>query len=111
MRRPFGAFALAVALSATVQAGEVPRFASATYEERVVALAPGDVVVFYSDGLTDARRDGEDYYGTARLAAQMQAGAAGGAAELGERILSDVDAFLGEAPRADDLTLVVVKVR
>ena len=86
-------------------------FASATYEERVVALAPGDVVVFYSDGLTDARRDGEDYYGAARLAAQMEAGAAGSAAELGERILSDVDAFLGEAPRADDLTLVVVKVR
>ena len=86
-------------------------FAGATYEERVVPLAAGDVVVFYTDGLTDARRDGEDYYGAARLAAQMEAGATGTAAELGERILSDVDAFLGEAPRADDLTLVVVKVR
>jgi sigma-B regulation protein RsbU (phosphoserine phosphatase) len=86
-------------------------FASTTYEERVVALAPGDVVVFYSDGLTDARRDGEDYYGTERLAAQLAAGATGTAAELGERILSDVDAFLGEASRADDITLVVVKVQ
>jgi sigma-B regulation protein RsbU (phosphoserine phosphatase) len=86
-------------------------FESATYEERVVALAPGDIVVFYTDGLTDARRDGEDYYGTARLAAQMEAGANSTAAELGERILSDVDTFLGDARRADDLTLVVVKVR
>src|SRR6185369_1246509 len=86
-------------------------FANTTYEEREVALAPGDVVAFYSDGLTDARRDGEDYYGEARLAAQLAAGATGTAAEIGERILSDVDAFLGEAPRADDLTLVVVKVR
>ena len=86
-------------------------FANTTYEEREVALAPGDVVAFYSDGLTDARRDGEDYYGEARLAAQLKAGASGTAAEIGERILSDVDAFLGEAPRADDLTLVVVKVR
>ena len=86
-------------------------FESATYEERVVALAPGDIVVFYTDGLTDARRDGEDYYGTARLAAQMEAGANSTAGELGERILSDVDGFLGDARRADDLTLVVVKVR
>jgi sigma-B regulation protein RsbU (phosphoserine phosphatase) len=85
-------------------------FDGATYEERIVPLAPGDVVVFYTDGLTEARREGEDY-GTARLAAQMEAAATGSAAELGERILSDVDTFLGNAPRADDLTLVVVKVR
>jgi sigma-B regulation protein RsbU (phosphoserine phosphatase) len=86
-------------------------FANATYEERTVALAPGDVVVFYTDGVTDARHDGEDYYGATRLATQVEAGAAGTAAELGERILSDVDTFLGDSPRADDLTLIVVKVR
>jgi sigma-B regulation protein RsbU (phosphoserine phosphatase) len=87
-------------------------FDGSNYEERTVSLAPGDVVVFYTDGLTEARRaDGEDY-GTMRLGAQVEAaGAEGTAAEIGERLLSDVDAFLGEAPRADDLTLVVVKVR
>jgi phosphoserine phosphatase RsbU/P len=87
-------------------------FDGATYEERVVPIAPGDVVVFFTDGLTEARRRHEDY-GTARLAAQVEAFAREGAtaAEIGERILSDVDAFLGEAPRADDLTLVVVKAR
>ena len=88
-------------------------FDGATYEERVVPFSPGDVAVFFTDGLTDARRRGEDYYDTARLAAQVEAGARAGAtaAELGEKILSDVDAFLGEASRADDLTLVVVKAR
>jgi sigma-B regulation protein RsbU (phosphoserine phosphatase) len=88
-------------------------FDGATYEERVVPFSPGDVAVFFTDGLTDARRGGEDYYGTARLAAQVEAGARAGAtaAELGEKILSDVDGFLGEATRADDLTLVVVKAR
>lgn len=85
-------------------------FDGATYEERVVPLAPGDVVVFYTDGLTEARREGEEY-GPARLAAQVEAAATAAAAELGERILSDVDAFLGDARRADDLTLVVVKIR
>jgi sigma-B regulation protein RsbU (phosphoserine phosphatase) len=85
-------------------------FDDATYEERVVPLSSGDVVVFYTDGLTEARRDAEEY-GAARLAAQLEAAAAGTAAEVGERILSDVDAFLQDAPLADDLTLVVVKVR
>src|SRR5258707_5370248 len=73
-------------------------FESATYEERVVALAPGDVVVFYTDGLTDARRDGEDYYGTARLAAQMEAGSSSTAAEPGERILSALAMVLCDSP-------------
>jgi sigma-B regulation protein RsbU (phosphoserine phosphatase) len=86
-------------------------FDNATYEERVVPLAAGDVVVFYTDGLTEARRaDGEDY-GRERLAERVRAVAGGTAAELGEQILSDVDAFLAGAARTDDLTLVVVKVR
>lgn len=98
----------------TVELAGLPlgTFDGATYEEREVPLSPGDVAVFFTDGLTDARREGDDY-GTARLAAQLEAGAraGAGAAELGDRILSDVDGFLGDAPRADDLTLVVVKAR
>ena len=104
------------AASARAEAIDLPglplgTFDGATYEERTVTLAPGDVAVFYTDGLTEARRcDGEDY-GTVRLTEQLEAAATGTAVEIGEHILSDVDAFLGEAARADDLTLVVVKVR
>ncbi|HUG52174.1 MAG TPA: PP2C family protein-serine/threonine phosphatase, partial [Vicinamibacteria bacterium] len=85
-------------------------FDGVTYEEREVPLASGDAVVFYTDGLTEAYRRGEDY-GMTRLAAVLESAAEGTAALVGERILSDVDAFLGDAPLADDLTLVVVKVR
>ena len=85
-------------------------FDNATYEERAVPLAPGDVVAFYSDGLTEAHGENDDY-GTDRLSAQLAAAAGGTAAEIGERILESVDAFLGHAPRSDDLTLVVVKVQ
>jgi sigma-B regulation protein RsbU (phosphoserine phosphatase) len=85
-------------------------FDGATYEERVVPLSPGDVVVFYTDGLTEAHAESDDY-GTERLSEQLSAAAAGTATEIGERILESVDAFLGEAPRSDDLTLIVVKVR
>jgi sigma-B regulation protein RsbU (phosphoserine phosphatase) len=85
-------------------------FDDSSYEERVLPLAAGDVVVFYTDGLTEAHGDGDDY-GTARLAVRIEAAAGGTAAEIGERILEGVDLFLGNTPRSDDLTLVVVKVR
>ena len=71
-------------------------FDDATYEERTVPLGPGDVFVFYTDGLTEAQRATSDDYGTARLRrAGRGARRRGSAAELGERILADVDAFLG----------------
>ena len=96
----------------TVELAGLPlgTFDGASYEERTVPLGPGDAVVFFTDGLTEARREGEDY-GTARLAAFIEGAGAGSATELGEKILADVDAFLGTAARADDLTLVVVKAR
>ena len=87
-------------------------FDDATYEERVVPLGSGDVV-----RLLHRRRDrGASARATTTAprgcAAQVEAarGRHRGRAS-GERILADVDAFLQEAPRSDDLTLVVVKVR
>lgn len=81
-----------------------------TYDERELPLAPGDVFVFYSDGVVEAAREGEEY-GIERLSALVERQAGAGAAALGEAIVRDVHAFLGEAEPADDLTLVVVRVR
>jgi phosphoserine phosphatase RsbU/P len=66
-------------------------------------------VVFFSDGLVEARR-GRDEYGTERLLRGLEEHAALAAPELGERLLADLEAFLGETPAADDVTLLVVKV-
>ncbi len=85
-------------------------FPQSTYEEREVALEPGDVIVFHTDGLTEAVGDAGDY-GVARLVSAVERHAALGADDLSDRILEDVDGFVGGRPRADDLTLVVVKVR
>ena len=57
----------------------------------------------------DARHAAEDY-GAARLIRQVEAHAALGAPELGEKILADLEAFLGGDAPADDVTLIVVKV-
>jgi phosphoserine phosphatase RsbU/P len=84
-------------------------FDGATYDEASLDLAPGDVFVFHTDGLTDARNRTEEY-GSARLLAQVEAHAALSAPGLGEKILGDLEAYLGGEVPADDVTLIVVKV-
>jgi sigma-B regulation protein RsbU (phosphoserine phosphatase) len=85
-------------------------FEAATYDERVIALEPGDVIVFHTDGVSEAHAHGEDY-GLARLRSLVDEHAGDTAAVLGERILADVSAFMGDIPRGDDQTLLIVKVR
>jgi phosphoserine phosphatase RsbU/P len=84
-------------------------FDQASYEELTLDLNPGDVVVFHSDGVTEARRGGEEY-GLVRLKAQVEENAGRAAPKIGARILADVDRFMGAVAPADDVTLVVVKV-
>lgn len=85
-------------------------FGDATYEERSVALEPGDVFVFHSDGVTEAW-NGEEEYGAQRLQQQVEAHAALAAPLLGDQLVADVDRFLRGRLLRDDLTLVVVKIR
>jgi sigma-B regulation protein RsbU (phosphoserine phosphatase) len=84
-------------------------FDGVSYDEIAVTLGPGDAVVFFSDGLVEARR-GREEYGEGRLLGGLEAHAALPATELGERLLADFEAFLGEESPADDVTLIVVKV-
>lgn len=84
-------------------------FEEADYDELVLRVAPGDVLVLYTDGVSEAY-DGREAYGRARLQAQVEAHARGSVAALAERLLADLDAFLNGAEPDDDVTLVVVKV-
>jgi sigma-B regulation protein RsbU (phosphoserine phosphatase) len=85
-------------------------FEAAVYDELALPLEPGDVFVFHTDGITEARRGHEDY-GAARLRAVVEAHAGGSAEALGEAILADLRGFMLGAPLADDVTLVVMKAR
>jgi CHASE2 domain-containing sensor protein len=80
------------------------------YEDREVALAPGDVVVLYSDGITEYEFRGE-LYGEERLAAVVTRLAATGksASAMAQGILDDVRAFARGGPPSDDITLVVIR--
>ena len=84
-------------------------FDDASYEERTLALEPGDVFVFYTDGIVDASIGGQDY-GIGRLRGLVDTHAVLPATGLGDRILHDLDTFSQGSDHADDVTVVVVKI-
>ncbi|MBM3728926.1 MAG: hypothetical protein FJW40_26305 [Acidobacteria bacterium] len=78
---------------------------SARYEERSIALAAGDTLILYTDGITEARNAQGEEFGEDRLTAA--AASKGRPEELVARIVAAVDAFAAGAPQHDDLTLVI----
>jgi serine phosphatase RsbU (regulator of sigma subunit) len=83
----------------------------AAYEFGETKLTPGDLVVMFSDGVTEARNDQGDEYGRDRLMSVLE-GAHGRDAQsvLGD-VLGSVHAFAGAAPQADDITGLVLRYR
>ena len=77
-------------------------------EEHVVSLAPGDSVVFYTDGITEAFSPQGDIYGEERLHVTVQA-ADGSAQAILDAIATSVVAFAGDAAPSDDRTLMVLR--
>jgi phosphoserine phosphatase RsbU/P len=82
----------------------------AKYEERPVALATGDVLVLYTDGVTEASNDIEDQYGVERLEALVRKNATRPAAEIVEALRDEVVTFTGARHLNDDLTVVVARL-
>lgn len=72
-------------------------------------LNPGDVIVYYTDGLTEAENPQGDDYGEARLADIVARVAENDAATIRDLILEDVDTFCAGQPPFDDLTMLVVR--
>jgi sigma-B regulation protein RsbU (phosphoserine phosphatase) len=85
-------------------------FDEVTYDEASLTLATGDVVVLYSDGITDTRNAANEFFDAARLCEFVSQNAQRSAADIADRILDDVEAFSGTAHAFDDRTLVVLKV-
>ncbi len=83
----------------------------ARYEERPLALQPGDVLLLYTDGVSEAESPTGEQYGTRRLEQCLKRVADGSAHEILKGVVDEVTAYAGEHGMNDDLTLVVVKVR
>lgn len=77
--------------------------------EETITLAPGDVLVTYTDGVTEAIDEHDEEYGEARLEALLQRGNHRDADALVDLIDANVRGFTGEREAFDDFTLVVLK--
>jgi serine phosphatase RsbU (regulator of sigma subunit) len=79
-------------------------------EEHVRPIRPGDVVVLYTDGITEAMNEAGDLFGDEALAAVIANHHTLDAAGIRERVLREVRAFVGDAEPHDDMTLIVLKM-
>lgn len=75
-----------------------------------VTLSPGDVVVLYTDGVTEAANEHDEEYGIGRLSALVEASKGLPTKEIISAIVQDVRRFTGKRPQSDDITLMVLKV-
>lgn len=88
----------------------VGMFDDSSYDELGVVLSPGDILVLYSDGVTDTQNSSAQFYGWQRLSAAVCSHANLSSAEIADRLLATVDEFSGGRHPFDDRTLVVLKV-
>jgi len=70
-------------------------------------LAPGDTVVFYTDGITEAMNSDRALYGSTRLRASMQL-CDGDAYQLGDRIMTDIQQHAGQVAQNDDISILIL---
>ena len=80
-----------------------------TYEESTIVLRPGDVLVLYTDGITEAANPAGELFGLERLDPLLSHGS-GQASQLLHQVLAAVDQFTAGQPAADDRTLLVAAI-
>ena len=76
-----------------------------------ITLAPGDIMVWYTDGLTDASNRDAKEFGTERLLESVRVHSGGSAREICDDLWRDVAAFTQRDSLDDDLTLMVIKMK
>jgi len=84
-------------------------FESAAFAEETVTLQPGDLLVTFSDGVTEALNTAGDEFTDDRLLASISAHRSGTPQSIVDGVLADLRAFTGDATQSDDITLVIVQ--
>ena len=79
------------------------------YTSRTIPIGPDDLVVMYTDGITESINSREELFGEDRLREIIRNNARLTAREILDRILSAVQEFAGDMPQFDDITLLVIK--
>ena len=80
-----------------------------TYNEQSIELQSGNLLLVYSDGLTEACNNQGEFFGNQRLLEMLPKFKGLSAEEAGARLLAEVEQFIGDEPHSDDLSLVLLK--
>ena len=87
----------------------VGMFDSAGYHSTPFQLSKGDILVVYSDGLTDAQNPEDEMFGEQKLRALIRQQAPSGSATLEQALLASIETFTQNEPQTDDITFVIVE--
>jgi sigma-B regulation protein RsbU (phosphoserine phosphatase) len=89
----------------------VGAFDFAAYAEGQTRIGPGDVLVAFTDGVTEAIGGTGEMFGEQRLASVIRAAAPNAASEIRDAVLAQVAAFTHGLPQEDDITIVALKMK
>lgn len=78
----------------------------ARYREYELRMHPGDCLFVYTDGVAEATNGANELYGTGRMLAALNQGRDMGCENLLRAVRKDIDAFVGDAPQFDDITML-----
>ena len=94
-----------------LEAGGLPLgvMASARFEQGTVTLGSGDLLVVFTDGVTEAENERQEEYGEPRLLEVVRGLESGTAADGLKIVMSAVDAFVGRTRQHDDITALVMR--
>jgi serine phosphatase RsbU (regulator of sigma subunit) len=95
-----------------LSAGGLPLglFGASAYQDATAELEPGDLLAFYTDGITEASNAREETFGDARLESVLRENAHRPASELCRIVVESVDAYREGAPQTDDMTIVIARI-
>ena len=79
------------------------------YSEDTIELMKGDMIVVYSDGISEAMDHKEEEYSEERLDKLLSEIRGESSSEIIEKIFQSVTEYAGEVPQFDDMTMVVLK--
>ena len=82
-------------------------FEDRKWEQQVIQTSPGDVLVLYTDGISEAQNADDAFYGSDRLLDSIQTKLGGTAKEIKETIIKDVYGFIENKTLIDDIGLIV----
>lgn len=80
-----------------------------TYESKRISLEPGETLLLYTDGVTEAMNSRQELFGEERLLGVLQKAASSSLTEMIQSTFSDLHEFSEECPQSDDITMLALR--